>query len=775
MHNPTALPRQRPVPAAMWKSLCTRAVRISLRLRKRIASPRAAIARLGTIVAIVTVIAPPATYAWISASQLQQRALDQAALGARHVEVQLTKRESVDWLTQVSISVLHATQGTGSVVASWVTDTAGTTLMFQGRSAWWPEVHAKARISSAAFKGYFNVAVSTREVFIGTLHAAVAFLLLGLAAYFCFQRLPLAALDRALQRLQAKQQELLEQKAQLQTQNLLFDAAITNMSQGLCMFDGKRQLVVCNAPYARMYDLPPALTMSGAAFRAIIAHRIGNGLHAGADADEYVRDVLATVAENRPMTKVRELNDGRIIAIKQHPMPGGGWVSTHEDITEYRRIEARLAHMARHDALTDLPNRGLLRERLEEAIAGARSDEKVAVLCLDLDRFKELNDTLGHRAGDSLLKAVAERLRGCVGDVDTLARLGGDEFSIVQVAGEQPVAATSLASRILEAMSAPYELNGQQVVAGASIGIAVSPGDGSEADQLIKNADLALHRAKSEGRATYRFFEAEMDAEMQVRCQLQADLRNALANGEFDLHYQPVVNLARNEICGLEALLRWHHPKRGSIPPGAFIPVAEETGLIVPLGEWALRQACAQAAAWPESIKVAVNLSPVQFKSRNLVEMVFAALASSGLSASRLELEITESTLLQDNAATLATLHQLRSLGVRIAMDDFGTGYSSLSYLRSFPFDKIKIDRCFVNDLSGSSEGSLAILRAVANLGLSLGMATTAEGVETQEQVEKVRAEGCTEMQGFFFSPPRPIKDITRLFLTPRRQAASAA
>jgi predicted signal transduction protein with EAL and GGDEF domain len=324
-------------------------------------------------------------------------------------------------------------------------------------------------------------------------------------------------------------------------------------------------------------------------------------------------------------------------------------------------------------------------------------------------------------------------------------------------------------------MSAPYELNGQQVVAGASIGIAVSPGDGSEADQLIKNADLALHRAKSEGRATYRFFEAEMDAEMQVRCQLQADLRNALANGEFDLHYQPVVNLARNEICGLEALLRWHHPVRGSIPPGAFIPVAEETGLIVPLGEWALRQACAQAAAWPENIKVAVNLSPVQFKSRNLVEMVFAALASSGLSASRLELEITESTLLQDNAATLATLHQLRSLGVRIAMDDFGTGYSSLSYLRSFPFDKIKIDRCFVNDLSGSSEGSLAILRAVANLGLSLGMATTAEGVETQEQVEKVRAEGCTEMQGFFFSPPRPIKDITRLFLTPSRQAASAA
>jgi predicted signal transduction protein with EAL and GGDEF domain len=318
-------------------------------------------------------------------------------------------------------------------------------------------------------------------------------------------------------------------------------------------------------------------------------------------------------------------------------------------------------------------------------------------------------------------------------------------------------------------------VNGQQIMAAASIGIAVSPGDGNEADQVLKAADIALQRAKNEQRGSYRFFEAGMDAEMQARCKMQVDLRQALANGEFELYYQPLVNLERNEICGLEALLRWHHPERGSISPGAFIPVAEETGLIVPIGEWVLREACTQAAAWPEHVKVAVNLSPAQFKNHNLVQMVFAALASSGLAAHRLELEITESVLLQDNAATLATLHQLRSLGVRIAMDDFGTGYSSLSYLRSFPFDKIKIDRCFVSDLSGPAEGSLAILRAVANLGQSLGMATTAEGVETQEQVEKVRAEGCTEMQGYFFSPPRPMQEIARLFLASCARKVSAA
>ena len=777
MQNPFGKPQKSFATTArsLWAAAWRRIAELKVRLRQRIVSPRTLIARLGAVVACITIMAPPAMFAWVTASQLQQRAVEQAALGARHVEVQLSNKETVDWLTQVSINVLHATQGAkGSVTASWVTNASGSMLMFQGQSAWWPEFNARAKINAPAFHGYFHVAVSTRDVFVGTLQIALGFLVLGLAAYYCFQRLPLNALDRALLRLEGKQQELVQQKFQLETQNLRFDAALNNMSQGLCMFDGQQRLVVCNTPYARMYDLDETLTKPGTPFLAIIRHRIDDGLHAGKSSDEYVEDVLATVAESRPVTRVRELNDGRVVVIKQHPMPDGGWISTHEDITEYRRIEARADHLARHDVLTDLPNRVLLRERLEDEVASGRKDEQVAVLCIDLDRFKEVNDSLGHVAGDTLLRTVSERLRGCLGDRDTIARLGGDEFSIVQVADEQPIAATSLAATILETMGLPFDLNGENVTVGASIGIAVSPSDGNHADELLKNADLALHRAKHEGRGTYRFFEAGMDADMQARCKLQVDLRKALANGEFQLYYQPVVNLERNEICGLEALLRWIHPERGIVSPGVFIPVAEETGLIVPIGEWALRQACADAATWPEHIKVAVNLSPVQFRSRNLVQMVFAALAASGLAASRLELEITESVLLHDNAATVATLHQLRSLGVRIAMDDFGTGYSSLSYLRSFPFDKIKIDRCFVKDLSDATAGSVAILRAVANLGLSLGMVTTAEGVETEDQVEKVRAEGCTEMQGYFFSPPRPLKDIERLFLDASRRSASA-
>ncbi len=749
---------------------------LRMRLRKRVASPRMLIARLGAAVTCITVVAPPLLYALISTNQLRQHAIEQASIGARHIEVQLSKKETVDWLAQASMNVLHATQGAkSSITASWVTDTAGASLMFQGGSAWWPELWAKAKIDAAVFHGHFHVAVSTRQVFLGTLQAALAFLVLGLAAYYCFRRLPLAALDRALQRLEAKQRELFEQKDQLEMQNVRFDAALSNMSQALCMFNGKHELVVCNASYAKMYGLPENLTKPGTPFHAILEQRIANGLHVGRTIEEYTRDVLESMVDDRAITKVSELNDGRFIAIKQRRMPDGGWISTHEDITQYRRIEAQVAHLARHDALTDLPNRLHLRERLEETIAGARKGENVAVLCLDLDRFKEINDTLGHTSGDAMLKAVGERLRGCLGSRDLIARLSADEFAIVQISDEQPIAATALAGSLIEAMSQSFDLDGQPVTVGVSIGIAVSYDDRKNADELLKNADLALHRAKAEGGSTYRFFEAVMDADMQARCKLQFDLRKALSNGEFELHYQPVVNLERNEICGLEALLRWHHPNRGRISPGAFIPVAEETGLILPIGEWALRQACTDAAKWPDHIKVAVNLSPVQFKSPNLVQMVFAALATSGLSAGRLELEITESVLLHDSAATIATLHQLRSLGVRIAMDDFGTGYSSLGYLRSFPFDKIKIDRCFVSDLSDDNAGSHAILRAVAHLGLSLGMATTAEGVETQEQVDKVRAEGCTEMQGFFFSPPRPIQEIERLFLQSEERTASAA
>jgi diguanylate cyclase (GGDEF)-like protein len=745
-------------------------------LRKRIASPRAVIARLGAIVACVIAVAPPANYAWMTFNQVQQRADEQAALGARYVAVQLTKSGAIDWLTQVSIDAVQASHGGSSpIVASWVTDAADQLLMFKGNSSPWPETRGRAAIKAEAFTGFFHVAVSSRDAIIGTFQVSLAFLGLGLAAYYCFQRVPLSALDAVLRRLKAQQLELVAQKNMAEAQNFRFDAALNNISQGLCMFDQNMDLVVCNAAYVKMYDLPHELTKPGTPFRAIMEHRIALGLHSGATADSFIREILNSIAEGRQVTKVREFNDGRTMIIKQHSVAHGAWISTHEDVTEQRRIEARLAHVSRHDALTDLPNRVLLRTRLEEAIADAGESQKIAVLNLDIDSFKEINDTLGHRAGDALLRSVAERLRDCAGNVDTIARPVGDEFSILQVAADQPISATTLATRIIEAFDTPFDFNGQQVILGGSIGIAVSPSDGNDADQLLRNADIALHRAKSQGRGSYRFFEAGMDADMQARHKLQTDLRAALANGEFEIYYQPVVNLERNQISGLEALLRWHHPERGTIPPATFIPIAEDTGLIVPIGEWVLRKACSQAIDWPGHVRVAVNLSPAQFKSRNLVQMVFAALAGSGLPAQRLELEITESVLLQNDAENIATLHQLRSLGVRIALDDFGTGYSSLGYLRSFPYDKIKIDRSFVSDHSESAEGSRAILRAVATLGLDLGMTTTAEGVETQEQVDKVRAEGCTEMQGYFFSPPRPIGEISKLFLQPRTRRTSAA
>ncbi|MCX6019984.1 MAG: EAL domain-containing protein, partial [Chloroflexi bacterium] len=388
----------------------------------------------------------------------------------------------------------------------------------------------------------------------------------------------------------------------------------------------------------------------------------------------------------------------------------------------------------------------------------------LAMLYLDLDDFKSVNDTLGHLVGDELLKTVANRLRGCVGKTDIVARLGGDEFAIIQTAIQCPADAGQLAQRIREALAVPCEIDGQQVLTDVSIGISISPDDATELDQLLKNADMALYRAKADGRGTYRFFEAAMDAHAKARRALEIDLRKALGNGELELHYQPLVNLAHDTISGCEALLRWRHPVRGMISPGEFIPIAEETGLITSIGEWVVMTACAEAATWPNGIKVAVNVSPVQFRSAALALTVVNALAKSGLAARRLELEITEAVLVQDSDTTLATLHQLRDIGVHIAMDDFGTGYSSLSYLRSFPFDKIKIDQSFIKDLS-HNDGSAVIVRAVTGLASSLNMTTTAEGVETQEQLDLIRKLGCTEMQGYLFSRPKPAAELLPLLL----------
>ncbi|PVM71929.1 putative bifunctional diguanylate cyclase/phosphodiesterase [Caulobacter radicis] len=434
-----------------------------------------------------------------------------------------------------------------------------------------------------------------------------------------------------------------------------------------------------------------------------------------------------------------------------------------EDIAERKRAEAQIARLAHYDPLTELPNRLLFHKDLSDALArAARREDLVAVHCVDLDRFKVVNDTLGHPVGDALLKAAAERLRNCVRDGDTVARLGGDEFAVVQMGLTDLSGATRLAARIVEALEAPFDLLGHQVVIGGSVGVAVSPDDGLDCDELLKKADMALYRAKADGKGTFHFFERAMDEQLQARRALELDLRKALAEGQFELFYQPLFDLEADRVTGCEALLRWFHPERGMVSPGEFIPLAEEIGLIGALGDWVLRAACDEAARWPQHVRLAVNLSPAQFRDRRLAATVVQALAASGLAAERLELEITESVLLQDSASNMAILHDLKALGVRISMDDFGTGYSSLSYLRSFPFDKIKIDQTFVRDILDDAD-ALAIIKAVLDLGASLGITTTAEGVESEEQLHELRRQGCGEIQGYFISRPKPAAEIAAL------------
>jgi diguanylate cyclase (GGDEF)-like protein len=433
------------------------------------------------------------------------------------------------------------------------------------------------------------------------------------------------------------------------------------------------------------------------------------------------------------------------------------------EMVHRERSQAKIKYLAHYDALTGLPNRVLFREQLEEAFARSKqSGDTLAILFLDLDGFKSVNDTLGHSIGDALLRSIADRLRDSLGETDRIARLGGDEFAVVQLSGEQPGGAAALAGKLIELASRPCVIDDHQLEIGASVGIAVSVAGDADPEQLLKSADLAMYSAKADGRGRYRFFQPEMDAAARARRSLEMDLRAALGRGEIDLYYQPLVNLRTSQVCGFEALMRWKHPERGFVSPAEFVPASEEVGLIVQLGEWALRRACADAATWPGDIKVAVNLSPVQFKSGKIVPTVVSALAASGLAANRLELEITESVLMERSEANLAVLQQLRDLGVRICMDDFGTGYSSLSYLRSFRFDKIKIDQSFIGDMTKREE-SLAIMRAIAGLGISFGVSTTAEGVETQEQLGWVRTEGCTEAQGFLFSCARPAAEIPAL------------
>jgi diguanylate cyclase (GGDEF)-like protein len=560
----------------------------------------------------------------------------------------------------------------------------------------------------------------------------------------------------------------LSQQHQLEKQRL--DTAINNMTQGLLMFDSSHRLVVANQRYVEMFGVSTEVVKPGCTLQDLLNHRKEIGSFKG-DVDAYCATLFRKMAQGEIFQTILETADGGSIQVSYRPLPRGGWVTTLEDITERRRVEDRITHLAHYDALTDLPNRALFHEQLKRELARIAPGEQLAVLYIDIDEFKSVNDTLGHLIGDELLKSVAVSLGRCVRDTDFVARLGGDEFAIVQTGIRTADDVTGLVTRVLDTIREPYECLGHQVTTDASIGIALAPQHGADLDQILKNADLAMYAAKSAGRRTYRFFEPEMDARARARHILEMDLRQAISDGAFEVHYQPCISLQDNKITSCEALLRWRHSERGMIPPAEFIPIAEETGLINQLGEWVLTTACAEATTWPDHIKLAVNVSPVQFKSGTLALKIVAALAASGLPASRLELEITEAVLIRDDEAALAILHQLRAIGVGIALDDFGTGYSSLSYLQRFPFDKIKIDRCFVNDIA-EPDGSSCIVQAVVNIAAARQMTTTAEGVETQQQRELLRALGCAEMQGYLFSPAKPAAEIRQLFH--REQSAGA-
>jgi diguanylate cyclase (GGDEF)-like protein len=554
-----------------------------------------------------------------------------------------------------------------------------------------------------------------------------------------------------------------DQEMKLKTTNLLLDAALDNMSQGLCLYDSEQRLKVVNRRFCEIFNLAPDSLQPGIEFYRVLELSVAAGNHPRLSAGDLFAEEMASISSGSNGTRLQILSDDRVVAITRQPTADGGWVATYEDVTKRQQAEAQIVFMARHDVLTGLANRVLLAERVEQAICQVgRNITHFGLLCVDLDHFKNVNDTLGHPIGDALLVAVSERLLSCVREVDMVGRLGGDEFAVVLCGLNGPEQAELIARRIVQVINEPFIIDGRRVTVGVSIGISIAPNDGMSYDKLLKNADVALYLAKDEGRGTWRFFEPEMDIRLHARRELELDLRDALANEEFEVFYQPLFDFSQMRICSFEALVRWHHPTRGLIPPVEFISLLEEIGLIVPLGEWVLKQACLEALSWPSYIKVSVNVSPTQFRNERLLQVMTDTLAETGLAPERLDLEITESVLLAHNDSTWGTLHALRNCGISISMDDFGTGYSSLSYLHSFPFDKIKIDQSFIRSLS-AEDGSRAIVHAMVALGSSLGIRTTAEGVETEEQLRWLNQIGCNEVQGYFFSKPVPANQLPAL------------
>jgi diguanylate cyclase (GGDEF)-like protein len=608
------------------------------------------------------------------------------------------------------------------------------------------------------------VAVAMDDVLAGWLHqvealALVAALIVLAIAFWTFwlaahvERLAEAQSHEAIQR-------------QVAVQYKRFNNAMDNIVQGLAMYDRNNSLIACNKRYADIYKLPSALTGPGVTRAQISAYRGNQGF--GAALNDPIED------SDGSLLTISRLSDGRIIAQRKKKLADGGWVSTHEDVTVRHRAEEKVKELARSDALTGLLNRIEFKPRLEECLAEARRRlARYAVLYLNLDHFKGVNETLGHSFGDKLLQEVAARIKAVTREGDVIARLGGDEFAIIQRIAYVPRDVVRLAERLIDSIGKPYTIDGNDIEMSASIGISLAPDDSVDCDEVIRNADMALHHAKT-SRGSYSFFKPAMDEQVRARRNMENDLRAALAEEQFELHFQPVVSVADRQVRSFEALLRWKHPERGAVPPSTFIPIAEENDLIVPIGEWVLRRACEEAAKWPTHIKVAVNVSAVQLKSPGIVRTITEAIEAAGIEGSRLIVEVTESAMITDAELAISTLHAIRDMGGAIAMDDFGTGYSSLSYLRRFPFDKIKIDQSFVSEL-GQRDDSVAIVRAAAGLAKALGMGAVAEGVETEEQFARVASEGCSEAQGYLISRPMPASEVFRFLGLEPAEAASRA
>ena len=549
----------------------------------------------------------------------------------------------------------------------------------------------------------------------------------------------------------------------------LLETVLNHLPLGLSVFDTEQRLTLSNSRFRQLFGLREDDAVAGASIPSLIAKIGGVERSEGRTASREI-----TLENGHIRRREWVMNDGRIIQSVVTVLPDGSNISIHADITEDRQAADRIAFLAHHDPLTGLPNRISFRERMDAALAARKPGEQIALIHLNLDRFKSVNDTLGVSVGDKILRKVANRLRACAGDDNALARLGSDEFAILQCGQQQPWNVTALADQIRRELSEPFFRGEKPIELSVSMGVAISPQDGVDTDVLLKHAGVALSHAKDTGGGRERFFTPEMEAELEARHALEADLRTALQDDEFELHYQPLYDMNEQRISGFEALLRWNHPTRGRVAPLEFIPLAEEVGLIVDIGRWVLERACLDAVTWPKDIKVAVNVSAIQFTHGDLQGDVSAALEVSKLSPHRLEIEITESVLMENKDEALPVLHALRERGIGIAMDDFGTGYSSLSYLSSFPFDKIKIDKSFVNEIVDNSE-AFSIIRAIILLGDALGMRVTVEGVETAAQLELLAQEACDEIQGYHISPPRPAYDVPQLLSRPQPRMSARA